>query len=395
MKQIFILVTLIFILFTSGGGTAESKPIYQGALPATAGEIFYSSLSRHGEWFDSHWGLAWRPIRVAHGWRPYLYGRWAWTDYGWYWISFEPFGWATFHYGRWHYDDYYGWIWIPDNVWGPAWVEWRYDDDYIGWAPLSPYASFHVSIGITFINHWVTPIHYWNFIPCRNFTASRVVDYVQPIERARRIHGSTRSGALIRNEDNRIINRGIDREFIERKGNTRINRVDIVEKDRGQGERFLRDGGRERIEVYRPRFEAKSRGDRDKVNEHPQNDRGAARETMKERSPTQRDAASPKRERNIDRGRETIQKQAPRERRNEPSQSWQRNPQREDRRKNIEKRDENRQRQQGQQLEYQERKQDNQRRSEPRIREDRDKRQTQNREHRNESRGGHERQRKP
>lgn len=388
MKQIILLVTLTVILSASGGGTAESKPIYQGS--GSYG-IFHSSLSRHGEWFDSHWGHAWRPIRVAHGWRPYLYGRWAWTDYGWYWISYEPFGWATFHYGRWHYDDYYGWIWIPDNVWGPAWVEWRYDDDYIGWAPLSPYASFHVSIGITFTNHWVTPIHYWNFIPCRNFTASRVVDYVQPIDRARRIYGSTRAGTLIRNEDNRVINRGIDREFIERKGNTRINRVEIVERDRGQGERFLRDGGRERIEVYRPRFEDQSRGDRDRINERPQNDR----ETMKDRTPTQRDAAAPERERNIDRGRETIQKQAPKERRDEQARSWQRNSQREDRSGKIEKRDENRQRRPEQQREFQERRQDNQSRSETRIRENRDKQQPQSREQRDESRGGQERRRKP
>ncbi|MDI6766807.1 MAG: hypothetical protein QME52_08305 [Bacteroidota bacterium] len=373
MKHIILLITLTVILI----GTAESKPIYQGSVSYG---IFHSSLSRHGEWIDSHWGHAWRPVRVAHGWRPYLNGRWAWTDYGWYWISYEPFGWATFHYGRWHYDDYYGWIWIPDDVWGPAWVEWRYDDDYIGWAPLSPYAPFHISIGITFINHWVTPIHYWNFIPCRNFTASRVVDYVQPIDRARRIYGSTRAGTLIRHENNRVINRGIDREIIERKGNTRINRVEIVERDRGQGERFLRDGGRERIEVYRPRFEDKQLRER---------------ETMKERTPAQRDAATPERERNIDRGRETIKRQSPTERRDGPSRSWQRNFQREDRRGNIENRDKTRQQRQEQQQEIQKRREDNQIGSETRVRENRDRQQPQSQERRDESRGGQERRKKP
>ncbi|MCX7916289.1 MAG: hypothetical protein N3A53_08330, partial [Verrucomicrobiae bacterium] len=57
----------------------------------------------------------------------------------------EPFGWAVFHYGRWYYDDYYGWIWIPDRIWGPAWVEWRETETYVGWAPLLP--TVHVITG--------------------------------------------------------------------------------------------------------------------------------------------------------------------------------------------------------------------------------------------------------
>ena len=221
--------------------------------------IFYSSLSPHGEWIECDLGYVWRPVRVAHGWRPYLYGRWVWTDYGWYWVSSEPFGWATFHYGRWYYDDYYGWIWIPDEVWGPAWVEWRYDDDYVGWAPLSPYATFSFSVGITFTNTWVSPIHYWSFVPCRNFTTARVVDYVQPVERSRRIFGNTRGTVNIRAEGERIVNTGVDVNVIERRTNSRINRVEITHNERTGGERIVREATRERIEVYRPRLDGQTR----------------------------------------------------------------------------------------------------------------------------------------
>src|SRR5438309_2181504 len=63
--------------------------------------FFYSSLSPYGEWINSNYGVAWRPYHVEHHWRPYMYGRWIWTSYGWYWVSSEPFGWATFHYCRW------------------------------------------------------------------------------------------------------------------------------------------------------------------------------------------------------------------------------------------------------------------------------------------------------
>ncbi len=102
------------------------------------------------------------------------HGRWIWTDDGWYWASDEPWGWAAYHYGRWYYDDYYGWIWIPGYDWAPAWVEWRYGGDYIGWAPLGPYAVFSVSFGIHYRNHWVTPHHWWSFVHCGHIAAHDV-----------------------------------------------------------------------------------------------------------------------------------------------------------------------------------------------------------------------------
>jgi hypothetical protein len=185
-----------------------------------------------------------------------MYGRWVWTDYGWYWLSDESFGWATYHYGRWQYDDYYGWIWIPDDVWGPAWVEWRYDDDYIGWAPLSPAARFDISFGMTFDAGWVAPIHYWNFVPCRSFTSARIVDYVQPVERTRRFFGNTRGVREIVSNGDRIVNRGVDVGFVERHTRSRIERTDVVTRSRGEGDRMVRSEQGARLEVYRPRIES-------------------------------------------------------------------------------------------------------------------------------------------
>jgi hypothetical protein len=184
-----------------------------------------------------------------------------WSDYGWYWVSQEPFGWATFHYGRWLYDDYYGWIWIPDDVWGPAWVEWRYDDANIGWAPLTPYASFQFNVGIVVSSRWVAPVHYWNFVPFRYFTTARVVDYLQPIDRARRLFGSTRSAMNIEGNDRRVVNRGVDREFIERRTNSRIEHVDVITRDRGEGDRLVRSGDGSRVEAFRPRLEREAHQD--------------------------------------------------------------------------------------------------------------------------------------
>jgi hypothetical protein len=102
-------------------------------------DIFYEELAPYGDWFEHpRWGLVWQP-RVERDWRPYSQGYWTLTDeYGWYWVSDEPFAWAVFHYGRWTYDEDDGWLWIPDTEWGPAWVIWRWSDDYVGWAALGP-----------------------------------------------------------------------------------------------------------------------------------------------------------------------------------------------------------------------------------------------------------------
>jgi hypothetical protein len=117
------------------------------ALPQTARadvsvDFFYDNLSG-GNWIEVEgYGYGWQPdVAVSDpNWRPYADGYWAYTDYGWTWISYEDFGWATYHYGRWANLGDYGWVWFAgsDLDWGPAWVSWRTGGDYIGWAPLPP-----------------------------------------------------------------------------------------------------------------------------------------------------------------------------------------------------------------------------------------------------------------
>ena len=98
-----------------------------------------ADLSSNGRWIETpEYGTVWQPIRVASDWQPYRYGRWAWTDAGWAWVSDESFGWAVYHYGRWGFAPELGWYWVPGRVWAPAWVEWRFGDRYAGWCPLGP-----------------------------------------------------------------------------------------------------------------------------------------------------------------------------------------------------------------------------------------------------------------
>ena len=133
MKKIFLALTMLACVVS--------------ALPQARGadisiDFIYNNLSG-GNWIDvGGYGYGWQPdIAVSDpNWRPYSDGYWAYTDYGWTWISYEDFGWATYHYGRWANLADYGWVWFPgsDLDWGPAWVSWRTGGDYIGWAPLPP-----------------------------------------------------------------------------------------------------------------------------------------------------------------------------------------------------------------------------------------------------------------
>jgi hypothetical protein len=199
----------------------------QSASKVSAG-FFYESLRPYGDWIRlDNDVVVWHPNGFHAGWRPYMAGNWSWTDNGWYFDSDEPFGWATYHYGRWYYDDHYGWLWVPDDQWGPSWVEWRYNDDYIGWAPLPPYASFHLDLGIHFSIGWHSNYRYWNFVGYNHFCDRHVRSYLIDERRCEKIFNATRYRTNYYSDHNRIINGGIDRSFVERRGGYRIEPREI------------------------------------------------------------------------------------------------------------------------------------------------------------------------
>jgi hypothetical protein len=126
----------ISLVFAPAAGTGFlPQPAYaQDAID------FRAALDGYGQWVQHpRWGEVWIPDQMPPDWQPYRMGHWAYTDeWGWYWDSEEDFGWVTYHYGRWAFDRGLGWIWIPGKDWGPAWVDWRQGDNFVGWAPLPP-----------------------------------------------------------------------------------------------------------------------------------------------------------------------------------------------------------------------------------------------------------------
>lgn len=210
--------TLQLLASVAIGATLVAVTPMLGAWPQTTAQAQYvvaaefrEALSPYGRWQNhSRWGEVWIADHVASDWRPYTRGRWIYTDeWGWYWdVASEEadWGWVTYHYGRWVYDGELGWMWVPGEDWGPAWVDWRYGDDYVGWAPLPPDELL--------VDYRDDPV-YWSFVRPRYLLAPQVfLVFAPPRDRI----------VIIRRT--RIVNRTVivDRDRRDRDGRDRDGR---------------------------------------------------------------------------------------------------------------------------------------------------------------------------
>ena len=131
----FVIILAIGIL-----GLSTAPP---GVRQAYAGQedaaLFQEALSSYGQWLTyGSYGPVWRPRQVNRDWRPYTNGRWVPTRDGYVFETDEPWGWATYHYGNWLFARDHGWVWVPGRTWYPHTVNWRTNDDNVGWTPVPP-----------------------------------------------------------------------------------------------------------------------------------------------------------------------------------------------------------------------------------------------------------------
>src|SRR5258705_433297 len=126
-------------LLATAPARAQAQAQTQTGMPEVGLEYFHERLTPLGDWLNHPvWGEVWQPD-AGPNFRPYFYGYWDYTsDYGSLWVSNEPYGDIVYHYGRWVFDMNYGWLWVPGYVWGPSWVVWRANQDYVGWLPMPP-----------------------------------------------------------------------------------------------------------------------------------------------------------------------------------------------------------------------------------------------------------------
>lgn len=209
---------------------------------------FYDYLSGYGIWvYFPGYNYVWIPRATRYGWRPYTYGRWLWTDWGWTWVSNFEWGWAPFHYGRWGFDRNLGWFWMPGTVWSPAWVTWRRSELYIGWAPLPPQAKLVAGVGITSLP-FSLPMNFWIFVEGRYFLDSYLDHYLLPFERNMTIVNQTIIRTNIVVSHQRVINKGIDVDFIRQVTKQKIAPYELRETREPKSSKIqLR-----RLEIYKP-----------------------------------------------------------------------------------------------------------------------------------------------
>jgi hypothetical protein len=157
------------------------------ASPDASYQTFFDDLSQYGSWVQLQgYNYVWQPLAALEDstWRPYTLGHWVYTDDGWAWVSDEPFGWITYHYGRWMRTRTLGWVWFPGDLWAPAWVSWRYGNNFIGWAPLPPEATFN---GTTPIQQWADDQYNlsaadYTFVPASEFGDDSMADVQVPLD---------------------------------------------------------------------------------------------------------------------------------------------------------------------------------------------------------------------
>lgn len=188
--------------------------------------FFVSELSAWGRWvYDPEWGTVWAPDDVGPGWQPYLYGRWAFTDYGWSWISDDPWSPYPWHYGTWVFSARWGWVWVPGSVWAPAWVTWCWTDGYVGWAPVSA----------TFVLNFSGPTRAWDpvssssfvFVPARAFASGDVRSSRVDVSRNADLVRSSRRSADFTVAGGIVRTQGPPPETIQRAAGVPIRRASI------------------------------------------------------------------------------------------------------------------------------------------------------------------------
>ncbi len=238
--------------YDNQGGYYDRGGYDDPRVPRAEVGFFYDELSPYGDWvMTAQYGWAWFPRDVQPYWRPYSDGRWVMSEYGWTWVSYEPYGWATYHYGRWDRDPRFGWIWIPGTIWGPAWVSWQSGGGYIGWAPLPPAVGFQVGIGIQLggfnLSIGIRPDAY-SFVPEHSFLEPRLSGYYYPTARNVTIINNTTNITNYTYIDNRVINQGIDTRRVEQVTGRRVQQMRVAESR----QKARSEVAGSEVRIYRP-----------------------------------------------------------------------------------------------------------------------------------------------
>ena len=197
IRALAITVTLIALFASPNVVRASGSGDDEDSVTAATYSMLLKAkriMRKHGRFLKHpRWGNIWQPDQ-NRSWRPYTIGRWETTKgHIWKWVSDEPFGNVVYHYGRWTSDDTYGWFWVPGSQRGPAWVIWRQNSDYVGWAPLPPTRSTKdVRRNRRIDTYDNTPLaHQWVFVRRQALRNDILADHILPPRQATDLYYAT------------------------------------------------------------------------------------------------------------------------------------------------------------------------------------------------------------
>jgi len=258
MKTFLWTVALVLAMTAGCNGHFASVQIgYQQDLGGQIGyrmdaglDYMYDYLAPYGNWiYMEPYGYVWTPRHAGYRWRPYSDGHWISTEVGWTWIANEQWGSIPFHYGRWGNDDDLGWFWVPGREWSPAWVSWRWNDQYLGWAPLPPEAEFRDGEGFSSRSYDV-PFRFWVFLQTPHFLDRDISRYTLPHERNRTIISMTSAHNTIFYRNKRIFNEGLGIDVVRKVIRRDVPRYTIRDGEQPRQARFVGND----VQIFRPQF---------------------------------------------------------------------------------------------------------------------------------------------
>lgn len=251
MNRLLVRLAILPIAWLLLGCASAPYGPPQSASSVRVDVAFYDALSPYGDWYrlDVE-GWIWVPADVPAGWRPYTFGTWVYSTWGWTWVSEWTWGWAPFHYGRWLRHPRYGWAWVPGYVWAPAWVTWRVGDGWVGWAPLPPHARWDPRNG-RLLGDVRVGVEWWTFVPDHRVTDSHLRSHLIPGPDRPALLETTRQVTRYEAVDGRTVReRGLEPGTLERSTGIAIPRYQVEDGRRpAAADTRPRDG---RVTVYRP-----------------------------------------------------------------------------------------------------------------------------------------------
>jgi hypothetical protein len=118
---------------------------------------------------------------------------------------------------------------MPGTVWAPAWVAWRYSEEWIGWAPLPPEARWDVAVGLRFGGSQRIAPSEWCFVDRRGLLDRHLRDQIAPLAGNVTLLERTREATRYAARAGRPLDVGPDVGAVERMIGRSVPRMRVVD----------------------------------------------------------------------------------------------------------------------------------------------------------------------